>query len=74
MLRAGARDKAAKWPMSTLIRLMRYAAFYRPDSEPLDRFIKRKGGINACAGRFARRMGQIKPTGKMAMRRSIPVR
>jgi hypothetical protein len=26
LLRAGARDKADKWPTSTLIRLMRYAA------------------------------------------------
>jgi hypothetical protein len=24
-------------------------------SEPLDQFIKRKGGINACAARFTRR-------------------
>jgi hypothetical protein len=22
---------------------------YQPDSEPLDQFIRRKGGINACA-------------------------
>jgi hypothetical protein len=36
---------------------MRYAAVYKPDSEPLDRFIKRKGGINACAARFSRRLG-----------------
>lgn len=28
------------------------------DSEPLDRFVKRKGGINACAGRFSRRPGR----------------
>jgi hypothetical protein len=28
---------------------MRYAVAYKPDSEPLGQFIKRKGGINACA-------------------------
>jgi hypothetical protein len=37
---------------------MRYAGMYKSDSEPLDRFIKRKGGINACAGRFSRRLGR----------------
>ena len=31
---------------------------YNPDSEPLDQFIKRKGGINACAARFARWVGR----------------
>jgi len=29
-------------------------AVYKPDSELLDQFIKRKGGINACAARFTR--------------------
>jgi hypothetical protein len=27
---------------------MRYAAVYKTDSEPFERFVKRKGGINAC--------------------------
>jgi hypothetical protein len=35
-------------------RLLRYALEYKPRSEPLDQFIKRKGGINACASRFTR--------------------
>jgi hypothetical protein len=39
-------------------RVMRYAAAYKPDSEPLDQFVRRKGGINACAARFSRRMGR----------------
>ena len=39
-------------------RVMRYAAVYKPDSEPLDQFVKRKGGINECAARFTRRLGQ----------------
>jgi hypothetical protein len=37
---------------------MRCAAVYKSDSEPLDRFIQRKGGINACAARFTRCLGQ----------------
>jgi hypothetical protein len=36
---------------------MRYAAAYKLDSEPLERFVKRKGGINSCVARFSRRLG-----------------
>jgi hypothetical protein len=32
-------------------RLMRYAVAHKPDSEALDQFVRRKGGINACAAR-----------------------
>jgi hypothetical protein len=46
--------KADKRTRSKWSRALRYAAIYKPDSEPLDRFIKRKGGINACAARFSR--------------------
>jgi hypothetical protein len=46
--------KADKRTRSKWSRVMRYAAVYKPDSEPLDRFIKKKGGINACAARFTR--------------------
>jgi hypothetical protein len=49
--------KADKRTRSKWSRVMRYAAVYKPDSEALDRFIRRKGGINACAGRFSRRLG-----------------
>ena len=45
-------------------RVMRYAAAYKPDLEPLDRFIKRKGGINECAARFSRRLGRGPLCGK----------
>ena len=37
---------------------MRYAASYKPDSEALDQFVMRKGGINACAARFTRALGR----------------
>ena len=50
--------KADKRTRSKWSRVMRYAASYKPDSEPLGRFIRRKGGINACAGRFSRRLGR----------------
>ena len=51
-------EKADKRTRSKWSRLMRYAAAYKPDSEPLEQFIRRKGGINACAARFTKRLGQ----------------
>jgi len=50
--------KADKRTRSKWSRALRYAAAYQPDSEPLDRFIRREGGINKCAARFARCMGR----------------
>jgi hypothetical protein len=47
--------KADKRTRSKWSRAMRYAAVYKPESEPLDQFIKRRGGINACAARFPQR-------------------
>jgi hypothetical protein len=44
--------KADKRTRSKWSRAMRYAAAYKPDSEALDRFIRRKGGINECAARY----------------------
>ena len=50
-----ATDKKArrKWA-----RVLRYAARYKLTTEPLQKFIKREGGINACAARYARRLGR----------------
>ena len=39
-------------------RTLRFAAEYKDLDEPLRVFIKRKGGLNECAARFARRLGQ----------------
>jgi hypothetical protein len=50
--------KADKRTRSKWIRVMRYAAVHKPDSEALDRFLRRKGGIDAFAARFTRRMGR----------------
>jgi hypothetical protein len=33
---------------------------YKLDSQPLDKFIKQKGGTNACAVRFSQRLGRIR--------------
>ena len=44
---------SSKWS-----RVLRYAAEFKDLDEPLRDFIKRKGGINKCASRFARRLGR----------------
>jgi hypothetical protein len=43
--------KADKRTRSKWSRVMRYAAADKLNSEPLEQFVKRKGGINACAAR-----------------------
>ena len=50
--------KVDKRTRSKWSRVLRYAMAYKPVAEPLDRFIKRKGSINACAGRFTRCVGR----------------
>jgi hypothetical protein len=50
--------KADKRTRSKWSRVMRYVAVYKPGSEAAVRFIRRKGGINACAARFSRWMGR----------------
>src|SRR5213596_751184 len=45
--------KVDKRTRSKWSRVLRYALKYKNHSEPLERFIKRRGGINTCAGRFA---------------------
>jgi hypothetical protein len=50
--------KADKRTRSKWSRVMRYGAAYKLDSEVLDQFIQRKGGINACAARFSRCLGR----------------
>jgi hypothetical protein len=39
-------------------RVLRYVAEYKNLEEPLRDFIVRRGGINECAARFARRLGR----------------
>ena len=52
------RDKVDDRTRSKWSRVLRYAAQYKDLDEPLRDFIKRKGGINKCASRFARRLGR----------------
>ena len=50
--------KVDKRTRSKWSRALRYALKYKCHSEPLDQFIKDRGGINACASRFARCVGR----------------
>ena len=47
--------------LSKWSRVLRYAAEFKDLKEPLRDFIRRKGGLNACAARFARRLGRGAP-------------
>ena len=49
--------KVDKRTRSKWSRVLRYALKYKPHSEHLDQFVKRKGGINECADRFAKSLG-----------------
>ena len=52
------RKKADFRTRSKWSRVLRYAAKFKDLDEPLAAFIKRKGGINKCAARYARRLGR----------------
>jgi hypothetical protein len=52
--------KVDKRTRSKWSRALRYALAYKLTSEPLDQFIKRKGGINECAAKFARHIGRCR--------------
>ena len=52
ILRTADREKVDKRTRSKWSRLLRYAAEYKTNAEPLATFVLRKGGINKCAGRF----------------------
>jgi hypothetical protein len=53
-------DKVDDRTRSKWSRALRYAAEYNDLDESLRDFIQRKGGINRCAARFARRLGRLK--------------
>src|SRR6266567_2005044 len=52
------REKVDKRTRSKWSRVLRYAAEYKTNAEPLAAFIQRKGGINECAERFTRCLGR----------------
>ncbi len=49
-------EKADYRARSKWSRVLRYAAEFKDQDEPLADFIKRRGGLNACAARFTRRL------------------
>jgi hypothetical protein len=51
-------ERVDKRTRSKWSRVMRYAAEYKTNVEPLAAFIRRKGGINKCADRFSRCLGR----------------
>jgi hypothetical protein len=55
ILCSAAREKVDKRTRSKWSRVMRYVAEYKTSAEPPAAFVRRKGGINKCASRFARR-------------------
>jgi hypothetical protein len=57
-------EKADDRTRSKWSRVLRYVAEYKDLDEPLRDFIKRRGGINKFAARYARRLG----------RQSMPIR
>ena len=52
------RGKVDDRTRSKWSRVLRYAAEYKNPDEFLRDFIKRRGGLNKCAARFARRFGR----------------
>jgi hypothetical protein len=52
-------DKVDCRTRSKWSRALRYAAEFKDLGEPLADFLKRRGGLNACAARFARRLGRL---------------
>ena len=52
------RQKVDKRTRSKWSRVLRYAAEYKANGEPVATYIQRKGGINKCAGRFSRCLGR----------------
>jgi hypothetical protein len=52
------RKKADAKTRSKWSRALRYAAERKADRETLQQFMKRKGGVNRCASRYARRARQ----------------
>jgi hypothetical protein len=53
------RKKVDKRTRSKWSRVMRHAAEYKTNAEPVAAFIQRKGCINKCAARFTRCLGRF---------------
>lgn len=55
------RQKVDYRTRSKWSRALRYAAEFKSRKESVSNFMKRKGGVNQCATRFARRLGRRAP-------------
>jgi hypothetical protein len=55
--------KVDKRTRSKWSRALRYALAYKSHLEPLDRFMKRNGGINRCAERFSAQRDEVEHFG-----------
>jgi hypothetical protein len=53
-------DKVDDRTRSKWSRTLRFAAANKDLGEPLGHFVKRRGGINECAARFARQLGRYR--------------
>jgi hypothetical protein len=60
---AASPDKIDRRTLSKWSRVLRLAAEFKVPGESLEAFVKRKGGLNACAGEFARRLGRHRKKG-----------
>jgi hypothetical protein len=65
------RKRADYRTRSKWSRVLRHAAEYKDLDEPLATYIKRKGGINKCAGRYTRRLGRGGRTEAKVTRRPL---
>jgi hypothetical protein len=54
-------------------RVMQYCEAYKPKDELVRDFVQRKGGINKCAARYARRLGRKVKTRKAASRTLVDI-
>ena len=52
------RQKVDRRTRSKWSRVLRYAAEYKTNAQPLATFVLRNGGINKCAARFTRCLGR----------------
>ena len=68
------RGKSDEKTRSKWSRVLRYAAEYKKLDEPLGDFVKRKGGLNKCASKYARRLGRNAPTSDKKPRFHVRVR
>ena len=66
-------EKADDRTRSKWSRVLRYVAECKDLDEPLREFIRRKGGLNACASRFARRPRRYRSASYLVRPHGFPI-